>query len=307
MQRFSLALIVTLMLSFTLTAHAEDGAIDLRPVWKTGQTARYRINQVEVTTAAIQGLGEPQSSTMEIVVETSWEVTEANEDGGGKARMTLDKIVMKMTGGPDAETITVDGSGGDERTQPMDDWINAMTGSPLDVTVGAEGSIDGVSGFEAIKSKAGAAGERLDEDYFKEIAMDMAVLVGGAQGVKSGGSWNHRHTSDHRLGKIDYNTTYTVEGVENIAGIPVALVKRQSELKLDPQVPDVGNEASVNITVNESSETAQVMVDLSRHEIVGSNSDQVLDLTITISAGGRDFIRTASEKTSSQLLRISEK
>jgi len=307
--RILTVLTVALGLTFVPLAvsHAQDAPkFDLHPKWVAGQTAKYRINQVEVTTAAIEGIGEPQSSTIEVNVDITWEVTEVDEAGGGQARMTLDAITMKISG-PTGEEILVDANSTDERTASMRDWINAMTGTPLDVTVSSDGKVTGVSNYQAIQGKAGPAGDRLDEDYFKEIAMDLAVLVGGQAQLENGAEWKHSHESDHRLGEITYDTTYSLQGVETIAGIDVALVKRVSDMRIEPNVPDVGDQAQVDVQINESSETSQIMFDLSRHEIVGANADQVIDMTITISAGGRQFVRTARESTNSQIIRVSEK
>jgi hypothetical protein len=292
-------------------AHAQD-KYDLRPIFKQGQTSRYKLTQTEVTRATIAGLpngaaAAPQESMTEIAGEITWKVTEANDSGGGTAAMTIDTLSMKVTG-PDGTVVDVTPTRAPEEGKPLQQWLKAMMGTPLTVEVTPDGKIGSVKGYKAIQQKAGDNGAKLDEDYFREIAMDLAVLVGGKADAAPGSSWKFAYTGDHRLGKIDYDMTYTVGGVETIANIPVVLVNRTARMKFNADLSDLPKDAPpMKVTTKEATQTAQIMFDTTRHEIVGINIDQVLDVQVGMTLAGHNITRGNREATSTQIMRIAEK
>ena len=281
-------------------------AVDLRPMWNAGQSARYQITQTEVSRAQVQGMGEPQETTTQIDVVVDWEVIEADPDGGGLVRMTIDELSMTLTG-PEGQEMTVTENSASERARPLQQWVRALTGSPLEVSVDSDGSIAGVEGYEAIREEAGQAGTNLNEKYFQEIARDLAVLVGGQASVRPGQTWNTRHEGAHRMGTILYDTTYTLRGVEEMAGVPVALVRRTAEMEFEPDFSGLPDDApDIDVRVTEAGQSAHIMFDLSRHEVVGGHFEQVLALETSFSIGDRDLTRTMRESATTQLLRIAE-
>ena len=302
--------IVLLLVSLTpfgaAFAQTDEGAVDLRPMWREGQSARYRIEQTEVARAQVQGAGEAQQTTTQIDVVVDLEVIEADPDGGGVVRMTIDELTMDLTG-PTGEKMTITKSSGGEGTEPLQEWIGALLGTPLRITVGPNGAIAGVEGYQAIQQKAGDAGANLNEKYFQEIARDLAVLVGGQASVEPGESWETQHEGSHRLGALLYDTTYTLQGVQEMAGVSVALVQRTAEMEFEPDLSGLPENApEIDIRVTDAGQSAQIMFDLSRHEVVGGHFEQVLGLETSFSIGGRDLTRTMTETTSTQLLRVAE-
>lgn len=305
MMRMMLAVVV--LMSGAAFAADAGGGVDLRPIWKQGQASRYQLTQMEVTRMAIEGIGQPQESTTQITGQISWKIDRVDENGGGVAIMTMDTLTMKMTG-PDGQVIEVSERKADSpAAKALQPWINAMVGSPLKVTVEADGKIGTVDGWRAIAQKAGE-GSKIDELYFQEVAMDLAVLVGGKKDQQPGATWNHRYTGSHRLGKVDYDNRYELSGIEQIAGVPIAVVQRTSKMKFEPDLTDLPADApKVNVKTRQASNTSQIMFDTTRHEIVGMNIDQALEIEIGVNVSNRNIIRTTSESTSTQLLRIEEK
>lgn len=310
MTNFRTMLVFTLcLLAATALAQAAEPitTVDLRPLWSKGQTARYRITQTEVTVTEIPTINQSVEATTQIEAELTWQVTDADEAGGGKAKMSIDSLDLTITDGQ-GNAMRVSNRGGDPGTESYQTWAKALTSGAITVTVDGSGHVTDVSGYQAIQSRAGDAGAGLDGDYFREIAMDLAVLVGGQAQAKPGTTWKIQHGSKHRLGRIEYDSTYQLQGVEQIAGIPVAMVSRNSKMTF---TPDLGNRPAeapkVTVKTNEATHSAQILYDVSRHEVVGGHFEQVLGITMTISIQGRQIVQTNREVTSTQLLRIEEK
>lgn len=297
-----------LMMAGACFAQAESaGTVDLRPIWREGQTSRYRVNQTELTRSSMRGVDQVIEAVMEVEAEMTWVVKSAEPDGGGVASLTIDTIKIKMNDGQ-GNVVNVSDKGGDKGTEAFQQWAAALAGTPVEVTVSPDGVIESVRGHEAIAAKAGPAGEGLDESYFREIAMDTAVLTGGPKDARIGQSWTQQHGSSHQMGNVSYDSTYTLRGVEMIAMVPVAFINRKSRLNFEPDLGDLpadGPKVEVRMTTGDA--TATLMFDTSRNELVGGNFEQTLELEVTMSFQGRSITRTQREVTSTQLLRIEEK
>jgi len=312
--RFSRLLLTTLtaLAWMAPTAAAQtDQTVDLHPAWKTGQVSRYRITETSLTTIEADGLPKPQQMLTEFVAEVTWEVLDARPDGGGRARLAMGAMRMKLTGA-DGETHTITAHDADERFASMRSWIRALTENPLEITVSAQGEIEAVAGQDAVRRAAGELGEKLDDGYFREIGMDLAVLIGGGRSVAYGGTWRHQHSGKRHNqppGDVQYDTTYELAGVENIAGIPLAMVKRRTRLSFTPELPELPDDAppiEIDVRLVEQSNEAQLMFDLTRHELAGANDDTTLVFEIRRSLLGRQATMKVTEKDNTQVLRLAE-
>ena len=297
--------LVTLLLA--ARGLADEQTFDLRPVWKTGQASRYQIHQTELTVAQMQGLGEPQRSTIQVDAVVMWEVLASGESSGGTARMTVESISFQVTG-EDGQTRTITADAADEEFQSMRQYLAALAGAAVTVQIAPDGRIESVEGHEAIRAKAGEAGDNLDEGFFRDLARDLAVLTGGQASVKPAAKWQHTHTSDHPIGELRQSYTDELRGVEVLGGVPVAVVQRRGELALEPDLSGRPADAPpLDIRTTETDYTAQLFFDLSRRELVGSHAQQTLELEVTITTPARALVQSIREVTSTQMLRISER
>ena len=281
--------------------------VDLRPIWKVGQASRYRIVQTEQTVAQMRGLGEPQKSTTQIEAVVAWEVLEVHEAGGGSARMSIESIQFKISDAQgQSRTITADSA--DEATQSLRQYIAALSGAAVTVTVGPDGQVASVQGHEAVRARAGEIGQKLDEGFFRDIARDLAVLTGGGASVEPSGKWQHTNSSHHPIGQLRQSYTDELRGVEMLAGLPVAIIERRGELSLEPDLSGRPADAPpLELRVTEADYAAQLFFDLSRHELVGSQAQQTLELEVTITTPRGALVQSIREVTRTQVLRISER
>ncbi len=310
MNRSPLILIMLLMAMASPAVNAQD-KVDLRSRWKTGQTSRYRVTETSLTTFEAEGLPEAQRRQMLSVfsAETQWSVLEALPDGGGQARLSVMKMKMEMTG-PDGETHTITPDTNDERFETMVQWMRALADHPLTYAINADGTIASVEGGQAVKNAAGELGERLEDSYFREVGSDLAALTGGAAQLDAGSTWSHRH-SGKRLnapeGDVDYETQYTLAGVEQIAGVPIAMIQRQTSIRFTPELPELPADApAIDIRLVDQSNSAQLLYDRSRAELVGANDNTTLVFEIKQTLFGRQITTRITEKGNTQLIRISE-
>ena len=98
--------------------------------------------------------------------------------------------------------------------------------------------------------------------------------------------------------------------MEQIAGIPVALVNTTSKLTVEPEIPEMpadGPQIDMQVNVNEATASSQMMFDLSRHEIAGEYGRQVLEVEMRLNIAGRELVRTMRQVSSGRMIRLSEK
>lgn len=297
----------------------EPAAIDvapLTPVWTEGQTSTYRLDQTETTTRSAEIIGAPagvqadaasQTNTMRLEADMIWAVTEADEDGGGTATLTMTDVTMTLMG-EDTDEKVITASKAPEGFESAKDWISAMSDKPIEYTIDAGGNVTEAKGYKPITNALGDAGADMDEEYFMNLAGDMALLTGGTGERSIGDSWKHKQTSNHRTGEIRYDDTYEVASITPVSGIPIALITRTSKMAFTPDLPELPPDApkpSVKLTAGE--QNAQLMFDTSRRELVGVNVDRVFEVTTEMSRGPITLKGLYREVTTTQLLRTEEK
>jgi len=291
--------------------------VDLRPQWVEGQTARYEFwNQIEQAgQVKLDDKSQTSSNTIEVEGEVTWTVSQMNADGSSVNTMTLDwmKYTNTLTQGSAMVVDSRKSASGDAK--PMHELISAMVGVGLTIEVAADGHVTGVKGLGQMKSKTSQPDFIPSALDFEETASDLAAIayapapieVDGASG--GGKKWEADFRWEHDLGKINQRWNYTLDRVEDIAGVPVAVVTGVGQFKLDAEEPE-GRPADappVKVKLLEGNATSEVLFDLSRHEAVGRHAISREKVRITVSfPDGRQFERTLTESTVGQVIRLSE-
>jgi hypothetical protein len=297
--------------------------IDLRPQWEAGQTARYEFwNRFEKQARVdFAGRTQTQNSSTEVTGEVTWAVQRVADDGSATCTMTLDWMKVVTTapqrdGSTQVTEVDSRRPGGPE-TQAMRELLQAMAGVAMEVEVAADGSIEAVKGRKTMEGRTSQPEFLPSELDFVESATDLATLpyapaaealAGGAAGVPLGRGWEADFTWDHELGKVDQAWTYRLERVEDIAGVPVAVVTGEAELDLEPELPDrPAGAPPLQVRMVEGSAESEVLFDLHRREALGRHVVVTEKIRVTAKLpDGRTFERNLTEVGTSQTLRVSE-
>ncbi|MEM7626314.1 MAG: hypothetical protein AAF333_12020 [Planctomycetota bacterium] len=292
--------------------------IDLRPKWTAGQTARYEFwNLIEQTVDTQFGeRSRSQSTDTEITGEITWTVDRVADDGTADCTMRLDWMLFEITSSADgkSETQVVDSRRSPSaELKPMHDLISAMAAVPVKVKVAPDGHVLEVAGMDAMKKKTDNPDSVPSELDFIETASDLASIPyaptpGTAGGLAIGKTWKADYRWDHEMGETDQRWSYTLDRLEDIGGVAVAVVTGEGKIKLDPELPDRPADAPpVDVKMLKGRASNEVLFDLSRHEAVGRNSTAEEEIRVSVAfPDGRKFVRTVTETTRSQTLRISE-
>ncbi|MEM1445568.1 MAG: DUF6263 family protein [Planctomycetota bacterium] len=308
-----------MLLAFTpsVCAEALEDTIDLRPRWTEGQAATFEFTNLRSSTSSL-ALPDRNIDT-EFAIRSEgqvrWEVQRVNDDGSAECEMTLEWMSATLTL-PDGETLTNDtrkGSGDDET---MHGLLKAMAGKRLKIEVAPDGTIASVDGIKAIRDAADDAEMVPDERDFNETATELAVLAGVPEPMSVGGDWSVDQVWNFGIvgmdiGSLEQSWTYTLEGVEEIEGVPVAVVRGATDrIKLDAsavaeQQPEGMPEVDVRLTDSEA--TSQVLFDLTRNEAVGryATLSTTLDMRIPL-PNGQTIRRSVTETIEGTTVRIQE-
>lgn len=308
-----IGLLTIAVMLLPLGSRAQDAAeapeappIDLRPVWETGRISRYQLSTIVNYTMHTASSPEPRTSAIQVTTESTWTVLEANPDGGGSCELMINKAELKLTGADGAVTTANDVEG-EEGAEPYHQFAAGLVGTPITVEISPEGRVQSVAGWEPIRDNSGPLGAQLIDLDFREIAYKLAPLAGGTVEVAPGAQWNEQFEFDDILGRIDQDSQYEFIGVEEMAGIPIAMINRKSSLSIIPdEQEDVPEGMDMSMDVLEATQTSQIMVDMSRHEVVGMNIDKVIESRVTMQFGERQYISTTRREANIQCIRIAE-
>ncbi len=297
---------------FVVTASAPGAAgqeaVNLRPQWYEGQQSRYEFWTQRRISNTIAMAGQEQASdvTMTSEGEITWRVDRVKSDGSADCTMTLDWMTLDIADGEGnvQRNDSRKGSGDFERVH---DLVRAMAGVPLSVSVAADGRVTAVDGLNRMGSRLSEKDDLPEELDFIESATDLATLAAAPESAEVGDRWSAGFRWTHELGHLEHDTAFTLESVEPIAGVPVAVVNAEADLSLDidrSKLPADG--PSVSIKLADGGYTAQVLYDLSRHEAVGRHSTQRTVIEADMSFRNNRITRRTVETIQNQVLRIAE-
>ena len=287
---------------------AFDEGVNLQPQWYEGQQSRYEFwnFRQQSTTMELGGQQRRMDNTMESEGEITWRVDKVRADGSASCTMVLDWMCITITG-PEGDEQYNDSRQGSGDTEPLHQLLKAMAGVALTVAVDSDGTISGVDGVEVM---ARGVDEPLivpDELNFMESASDLASLPGAPSLVEQGDAWKQQFRWDHDMGFMNYSTTFTLDTVEQIEGIPIATVSSRSKLKLDfddSELPP--GSPPVDVRLVEGRQESQVIFDLNRHEAVGRNTSEHQTINMSVRLPQHTFTRLIEQDMQGQVLRISE-
>ncbi|MEX0886655.1 MAG: hypothetical protein WD009_09475 [Phycisphaeraceae bacterium] len=295
----------SLALALLLTSFAAPArAAELRPAWIPGQAARYEIWALRQRQQEMSFGGDSQrfDMSMETTGEVTWEVESVSGDGSVQATMTFDWLRAEVTG-PDGERIVLDSREGGADSQPL----RAIAGTPLDVAVDADGSIASVRGAEAMRRQVDAATLVPSDVDLVYNASHLAAVSGSPAEAREGDRWSAALMTDHELGAMHYDMSYRLAEVGEIAGIGVATINAEGRMDLEVDLSDMPEGAPpMDVRLRDATSRSQIIVDLSRHEVVGRNNMESSRIEIVIDLGGQRMTQTMSEQNHSQVLRIWE-
>lgn len=294
---------------------------NLRPQWNEGQAARYHFwsKTQKTESAAIRGQTRDERTTFVTEGEMRWRVDSVQADGSATCTMKLETIKFTITN-DDNEPMVIDSENPAGEQAVFESLVAAMVSTPLTVSVNADGSIAGVKGIDQMKNAAGQEArdaEIIPEELdFIETASELATLIAAPAAATPGQTWNTKNKWNHdsvipgtdTIGQWD--TTFTYDGVGEIAGVPIATIKTSSNIdmkvdlsKLPEQSPDI------DVQIGDASAKGEILFDLSRHETVARNDSMAYTATITVTPPTNQIppIQINVTQTSqSQLLRIAE-
>lgn len=317
-------LAVAFALLLPLPALAQDDAdkpTSLRPTWQVGQSAGYEFwgRTVKQETATIMGRTQTEATTFVSEGKLAWTVDQVNADGSAACTMRLSSIKFTITAG-EQEPMVID-SAKPSGQQPMfDELVAAMVGTPLTVRVNADGTIDAVQGIDEIANAAGQQAREADivpdELDFIETASELATLLAAPAAATPGQTWNAKNTWNHDAvvpgtdAQAKWDTTFTFDSLGQIAGVPIATIKTESDIDLKVDLSQWPEGApDIDIDIQNASGAGEILFDLSRSETAARNDKMSYTANITIAppADGMPPIKVVVKETSqSQLLRVSE-
>jgi hypothetical protein len=181
-----------------------------------------------------------------------------------------------------------------------------MSDVTLEVTVASDGTVESVSGGDAIRN--GIDNEAMaptDRDLRRTVA-STALLPAAPSSIQPGGAWSYAFTESHPVGAMHYDAEYELAGLETIASIPVSTVTITADMELEAQQPQGSGGPDVETRLLDSHYRSQVIFDLQRREAVGryTRETQVVEQTMTMR--GRTLSQRMTQQVESDLIRTSE-
>jgi len=310
-----LALVMCLGSVAPSTRADQAQAFDLRPHGEPGRTTRYEVWSQRTQTATVSLAGNSRTSrfTMTSDGEVTWEIDKVKPDGSMACTMTIDWLTLNFTD-DDGKTHKNDSRKSKGDIETFHALVKALAGVPIRVAVAPDGTATKVDGVKAVAAKLKAELKDLvpDDLDFLESASDLANLTGAPKLVAPGSTWDTdlkwTWADPPFEGFMHHDATFTLSGVEDMAGVQVAVIDGRSKLKLELDSSDLPDEMPpYTVKLVKGDLRSQTLFDLSRSEAVGRSAVQTTTVDVTIRMPSTTITRRIEQTVQSQALRIEEK
>jgi len=283
---------------------AEPGPVSLQPRWRAGQSATYTLwsRQRVEETLTVRDRTRTVNRTVTSELELDWDVLRVTPGGDYVCRMTTNWITAELTG-PDGETITFDTRTGRGDGGAMA-LFRAILAEPITATIRPDGEIVSVSGVEAVQRRTGGASPT--EAEFRETIHQLLGAPAAPASITPGQTWSARPSRTRPLGEVTLDWELELAGVEDVEGVPVAVVQgRTTDMTMDPTL-EAPAPARADVTLEEGEAGVQVYWDLDRHELVGRHAIESRTVRVEVTGPAASATQTRSIETTTQVLRTAE-
>lgn len=285
------------LLLTALLAPARCSAQDeLRWKFLSGETLKYVVQQKMQTEMKLNGQTINQS--MQQSMDMSWKVAAVTPAGDAAVAQTVDRVQMKMEGGP-IGTVQFDTNSGEASTNPavnrMAEVFKKIIGQEFRVTMKSTGKVENVvvppTLLQAIKETTAGAASALNEDTLKQM-MEQSSVILPAGPVSPGQTWESSQEVKLPFGRMKVNSKMTYEGRESTTG----LVK----IAMRPVITVTPDEnAALQMTLKKSEGQGYVYFDAAKGRITRSELDLTLEMQVIVQ--GQTVDQTVQQKTTMTL------
>ncbi|MEM6393505.1 MAG: hypothetical protein AAF797_12080 [Planctomycetota bacterium] len=194
----------------------------------------------------------------------------------------------------------------------VQDLMDATVGKELTFEVKVDGTVEYMSGLDAIRAAAKWPQFLAGEDHFVRVASELVVLPGVPQSLKIGEAWDHKELREGDAINFEVPTRYErivetrLTRAELAEGVPVATLETSAsqEFKIDPtRFPE--HIRSVEARYVEPKIHSGIHFDLDRREVVARHERSEIRFTAELMS--EDQEKSTQDKKvvrTRQLLRI---
>ena len=267
------------------------GQDDLRWKFQSGETLKYQVQQKMQTEMSVGG--QKINTNMQQSMDMSWKVADVSPTGMASVSQTVDRVQMKMEGGPFG-SLQFDTSSSEVPTNPivkaMSEVFRKIVGQEFRMTMNPTGKVEKVEVPAQLLQALNSAGasNALNEDTLKQMMEQSSVLL-PATAVTAGQSWESSQQIQLPFGEMKVASLMTYAGRDASTGM--------ARINMKPTITVSPKEGSpLQLTMKKSEGTGQVLFDPAKGRIVRSDLD--LTLVMQVSQQGQVIDQVVQQKTS---------
>ncbi len=293
--RSALILVSVSLFAFSASPLSVQAQEELRWKFQSGETLKYLVQQKMQTEMSVAG--QKVNSTMQQSMDMSWKVGTVSPIGNATVSQTVERVKMKMEGGPfgaiefDTSSTEVPAN---QIVKAMADVFRKIVGQEFQVTMLPSGKVQDVQVpkelLSSITSGIGGASP-LNEDTLKQMMEQSSVMLPGGV-VKVGETWNSSQQVELPFGQMTVSSQMTYEGKDASTGM--------AKIAMKPTISVTPKEgAPIQVSLTKSEGVGRVLFDAARGRIV--RSDLNLTLQMQVSQQGQVIDQSIKQDTTMQL------
>ncbi len=278
----------TVLATLALFVAAAAQAEDLRWKFKTGETLEYILHRgIE---GAINLSGSDIAFTLSMTFDTTWKATGVADDGTADVALTVDRIQIVMDS-PLFGRMAYDSKDPKEPEGPvwqqMKPAMTNMLGEPFALKVSPLGEVSDVKLPQKLSDALakqdvgenrrqgfGIGGNSFDEKGIKELIAKAVIPLPEDTGEDV--TWQQVFENDiPGLGKQTTETTFSVAGVEEQDGQPLAKITAETEILFEP-----AENPKADLEIVEQDASATFLFDKKAGHLVKADGKQATEMEI---------------------------
>jgi hypothetical protein len=304
-----------LLLLPTLPAAAQEAGetVDLTPGFVEGQATRYSMWSRWEQQSTLRFGPSSQQTTGQVHSEGElvWTVVQVHGDGGATCELAYDWL--RLTFESEGEEAVADTRRGPGDAALIHAFLEALVDHPIRYRLAADGEVESVQGADALRRAMEVEQMHPEDRDLIESAVEAAYLPGAPAELSVGGSWDRRYTwsIEDALPEVptvaNERWTYTLSDTGELAGVPVATIDAEADLRLQVQ-PDADlpeGVGPIRLANARGEATEQIIFDLDRGEVASRHMTGSLGYTASVTLpNGITLQRESRQSRVEQLLRL---